>query len=156
MSFIPRIRPLGSGVDYNRAKALTGLWNEYQQYQERGAPVQPPASEQAAPVPHTRQIVNPSGGSLAYLLRKWYLNGTNSASRPASVGRKSPSKVTRQIPRLSSPEQDSDRNPVRIDWENERSRAAAAAAANPAAAAHINARLRTFGWLVRTMETSGN
>jgi hypothetical protein len=60
--------------------------------------------------------------------------------------------MPRQIPRLLSPEQDSDRNPVRIDWENERSRAAAA---DSAAGVHISARLRTLGWLTRTMNAAG-
>jgi len=149
MSFISRIRPLASGVDYNRAIPLTGLWNDYQRYQEQGTPVQPPAGEQPAPVPHNRRIANPSGGSFAYLLRTQYWSGTGSKSRPESVGRRYPGTAPKQIPRLLSPKGNSVGNPVQIDWENEWSRAAAA---NPAAALHINARLRTLGWLARKME----
>lgn len=151
MSFISRITSLASGADYNRATALTGLWNEYQRYQEQGTPVQPPAGEQPAPAPHTRQIANPSGGSLAYLLRSQYWSGTGGNPRTGSAGRRNAGAAPRQIPRLLSPKGDSVGNPVEIDWENEWSRAAAA---NPAAALHINARLRTLGWLARTMEAT--
>lgn len=149
MSFIPKIGALRSGVDFNRARALTGLWNDYRQYQEQGAPVQPPASEQPAPVPHTRQIVNPSGGSLAYLLRNQLLTGAGNGPRTAFVGHRHAGKAPRQIPRLLSPQQAAVEIPVRIDWQKEWRHAAAA---NSAISAHINARLRTLDWLARTME----
>lgn len=145
----------------NRASALYGLWEDYKRVQDQSPSAQPPADQQPAPPPPaTRLISNPTGGSVAYLLRQKIASADAEKGGPAggatlvsATRHQGVNNNARQLPwLLTSHALNNAGKRVPIDLEKELKYAKAAAPG--AASRYANARIRALGWLARKLYAS--
>lgn len=147
----------------NRASALYRLWDQYQQLHDRSDAASLPAAKQPPPPPpSSRLIANPTGGSVAYLLRRQVAPINVDRTGTASVQVLSRDTIhqaagnnARQIPRLlvsrtrGNPEK---RVSINVARELEFAKAATAGLT----AAHAKERIRALGWVARRMHSPEN